>query len=178
MKKIAIVGLAAGTTARQATEAYGNIQIDGYEIDPKIVAVGREYFDMNQDNLNVFVQDGRWGLAHSEEKYQIISLDAYRPPYIPYHMTTREFFQIARDHLTDDGVLVLNVGRAPNDRRMIDALSTTLLTIFPNVHVVDLPYSFNSILYATVQPTTADNLTENLKLNAGTRRKAATSARC
>ena len=164
VKKIAIVGLAAGTTARQATEAYGNIQIDGYEIDPKIVAVGREYFDMNQENLNVFVQDGRWGLAHSEEKYEIISLDAYRPPYIPYHMTTREFFQIARDHLTDDGVLVLNVGRAPNDRRMIDALSTTLLTIFPNVHVVDLPYSFNSILYATVQPTTADNLTENLKL--------------
>ena len=164
VKKIAIVGLAAGTTARQATEAYGNIQIDGYEIDPKIVDVGREYFDMNQENLNVFVQDGRWGLAHSAEKYQIISLDAYRPPYIPYHMTTREFFQIAREHLTDDGVLVLNVGRAPNDRRMIDALSTTLLTIFPNVHVIDLPYSFNSILYATVQPTTQDNLTENLKL--------------
>jgi spermidine synthase len=164
VKKIAIVGLAAGTTARQATEAYGDIQIDGYEIDPKIVDVGREYFDMNQENLNVFVQDGRWGLAHSKEEYQIISLDAYRPPYIPYHMTTREFFQIARDHLTDDGVLVLNVGRAPNDRRMIDALSTTLLTIFPNVHVVDLPYSFNSILYATVQPTTPGNLTENLKL--------------
>ena len=164
VKKIAIVGLAAGTTARQATEAYGDIQIDGYEIDPKIVDVGREYFDMNQENLNVFVQDGRWGLAHSEEKYQIISMDAYRPPYIPYHLTTREFFQIARDHLTDDGVLVLNVGRAPNDRRMIDALSTTLLTIFPNVHVVDLPYSFNSILYATVQPTEPGNLTENLKL--------------
>ncbi|MDX9864192.1 MAG: fused MFS/spermidine synthase [Anaerolineaceae bacterium] len=164
VKKIAIVGLAAGTTARQATEAYGNIQIDGYEIDPKIVDVARKYFDMNQENLNVFVQDGRWGLAHSQEKYQIISLDAYRPPYIPYHMTTREFFQIAREHLTDDGVLVLNVGRAPNDRRMIDALSTTLLTIFPNVHVIDLPYSFNSILYATVQPTTPDNLKENLKL--------------
>jgi spermidine synthase len=163
VEKIAIVGLAAGTTARQATEAYGNIQIDGYEIDPKIVEVGREYFDMNQDNLNVYVQDGRWGLAHSTEKYQIISLDAYRPPYIPYHMTTREFFQIAREHLTDDGVLVLNVGRAPNDRRMIDALSTTLLTIFPDVHIIDLPYSFNSILYATVQPTTPDNLLENLK---------------
>jgi len=164
VEKMAIVGLAAGTTARQAEVAYGDIQIDGYEIDPKIVDVGREYFDMSQENLNVYVQDGRWGLAHSEEKYQIISMDAYRPPYIPYHLTTREFFQIARDHLTDDGVLVLNVGRAPNDRRMIDALSTTLLTIFPDVHVIDLPYSFNSILYATMQPTSADNLKENLKL--------------
>jgi spermidine synthase len=79
-------------------------------------------------------------------------------------MTTREFFQEARGHLTDDGVLVLNVGRAPNDRRMIDALATTLLTVFPSVHVIDLPYSFNSILYATVQPTDAANLTANLKL--------------
>jgi spermidine synthase len=164
VERMAIVGLAAGTTARQAEEAYEDIKIDGYEIDPKIVDVGREYFDMNQENLNVYVQDGRWGLAHSKEKYQIISMDAYRPPYIPYHLTTREFFQIARDHLTDDGVLVLNVGRAPNDRRMIDALSTTLLTIFPDVHVIDLPYSFNSILYATVQPTSPENLKENLKL--------------
>jgi spermidine synthase len=164
VKRLAIIGLAAGTTARQATQAYGPIQIDGYEIDPKIVEVGREYFDMNQPNLNVFVQDGRWGLAHSQEKYQIISMDAYRPPYIPYHLTTREFFQIAYDHLTDDGVLVLNVGRAPEDRRMIDALATTLLTIFPSVHVIDLPNSFNSILYATVQPTEAANLTANLKL--------------
>lgn len=164
VEKIAIVGLAAGTTSRQATAAYGPIRIDGYEIDPKIVDVGRKYFDMNQDNLNVFVQDGRWGLAHSKEQYQIISLDAYRPPYIPYHMTTREFFQITHDHLTEDGVLVLNVGRAPNDRRMINALSTTLLTVFPSVHVIDLPDSFNSILYATMQPTVADNLTANLRL--------------
>lgn len=164
VQRIAIVGLAAGTTARQATAAYGPIPIDGYEIDPKIVEVGRKYFEMNEPNLNVIVQDGRWGLAHSPYQYQIISLDAYRPPYIPYHMTTREFFQIAHDHLTEDGVLVLNVGRAPDDRSMINALSTTLLTVFPTVHVIDIPGSFNSILYATVQPTTSANLTDNLKL--------------
>lgn len=161
LKSVAIVGLAAGTTARQLSEAYGAVQIDGFEIDPKIVEVGRQYFDMNQPNLNVIVQDGRYGLAHSPRLYQVISIDAYRPPYIPWHLTTREFFAEVRAHLTEDGVVTINVGRAPNDRSLIDALTATLLTVFPSVHVMDVPGSFNSILYATVQPTTTRNLEAN-----------------
>ena len=160
---MAIVGLAAGTTARQASAAFPNIEIDGFEIDPEIVDVGRQWFDMNEPNLNVIVEDGRWGLTKSEKHYQIISVDAYRPPYIPAQMTTREFFQETRAHLTDDGVLVLNVGRAPNDRRLIDALGTTLLTVFPTVHAVDVPDSFNTILFATMQPTVPENLLANLE---------------
>ncbi len=162
VQKMAIVGLAAGTTARQATAVYGPIAIDGFEIDEKVVEVGRRFFDMNQPNLNVIVQDGRWGLEHSTSKYQIISVDAYRPPYIPWHLTTREFFQIVREHLSDDGVMVINVGRAPPDRRLIDAPSSTSLSVFPSVHVVDVPNTFNSILYATVQPTQIDNFFQNL----------------
>ncbi len=162
LKRVAIVGLAAGTTARQISEAYGDeVQIDGFEIDPKIVEVGRKYFDMNQPNLKVIIQDGRYGLAHSPRQYQVISIDAYRPPYIPWHLTTREFFAEVRAHLTDDGVVTINVGRAPNDRSLIDALSATLLSVFPSVHVMDVPGSFNSILYATVQPTTTANLAAN-----------------
>ncbi len=161
LKNLAIVGLAAGTTARQVTAAYGPVAIDGFEIDPKIVEVGRRFFDMNQPNLNVIVQDGRYGLDHSPRRYQVISIDAYRPPYIPWHLTTREFFSEVRAHLTDDGVVTINVGRAPNDRSLIDALSATLLAVFPSVHVMDVPGSFNSILYATVQPTSVDNLQAN-----------------
>lgn len=162
VKSLAIVGLAAGTTARQAAAVYPGIEIDGFEIDPKIVEVGRRFFDMNQPGLNVIVQDGRWGLAHSPRRYQIISVDAYRPPYIPYQMTTQEFFEIVYQHLTEDGVLVINVGRAPNDRRLVEALSATILTIFPSLYVSDVPDSFNSILYATVQPTQVSNLLDNL----------------
>ena len=163
VKSIAIVGLAAGTTARQATAVYGHIPIDGYEIDPKIIAVGRKFFDMNEPNLNAIPQDGRVGLENSPRKYNIISVDAYRPPYIPPHLTTREFFQIVRDHLTDDGVLVINIGRGPNDRSIINALGTTVRTVFPSIYVMDLPGTFNSILYATAQPTQASNLAANLQ---------------
>jgi spermidine synthase len=171
VKSMAIIGLAAGTTARQASAVFGPIPIDGFEIDPKIIAVGREYFGMNLPNLNAIPEDGRVGLAHSALRYSIIAVDAYRPPYIPWHLTTQEFFQEVRKHLLDDGVLAINVGRAPDDRRLIDGLVDTISTVFPSVYVVDIPSTFNSIVYATVQPTTVENLYANwlyLKARAGT----------
>jgi hypothetical protein len=111
--------------------------------------------------LNAIAQDGRWGLEHSPRRYSIIGVDAYRPPYIPPHLTTVEFFRSVADHLTGDGVAVINVGRSPTDRRLIEGLAGTLQTVFPSVYVVDVPDTFNSILYATSQPTTIDNLYSN-----------------
>lgn len=162
VESVAIVGLAAGTVARQATAVFGPIPIDGFEIDPEIIRVGREYFDMNEPNLNAIAQDGRWGLEHSTRRYDLIALDAYRPPYIPWHLTTREFFQIVHDRLSEDGAMGINVGRAPGDRRLIDALVTTIRTVFPSVYVIDIPGTFNSIVYATVQPTLVENLYANI----------------
>ena len=164
---LAIVGLAAGTVARQATAVYGPIPIDGYEIDPEIIAVGREYFDMNEPNLNALAQDGRWGLEHSSRRYAFIAVDAYRPPYIPWHLTTQEFFQIVYDRLADDGVMAINVGRSPDDRLLIEGLAGTIRTVFPSLYVMDVPGSFNSVIYATRQPTRIENLYANLlALNA------------
>jgi spermidine synthase len=160
--RVAIVGLAAGTTARQAAAVFPNVTIDGFEIDPKIIQVGREYFGMNLPNLNVIIGDGRWGLEKSAQKYDLICVDAYRPPYIPPQLTTREFFQIAVSHLNRDGALAINVGRAPGDRRLINGLATTIGSMFPSIYVMDIPNTFNSILYATLQPTSAKNLQTNL----------------
>ena len=162
VERLGLVGLAGGTIAKQYTQVFGPIPIDGWEIDPDIVAVGREFFDMNEPNLNALVQDGRWGLAHSPWHYAVIGVDAYRLPYIPWHLTTREFFQEVRDHLTDLGVLVINVGRTPDDRRLVEAMVGTIGAVFPTVHVVDVPNTFNTIVFATVQPTSADNLAGNL----------------
>jgi len=168
VKRMAIIGLAAGTSARQAAVVFPAVSIDGYEIDGEIVQVGREFFDMNMPQLNVYVEDGRWGLAHSPYKYGLIAVDAYRPPYIPPHMTTVEFFQIVHDHLNADGVLAINVGRAPNDRRLIDGLATTIQAVFPSMYVMDIPNTFNSIVYASKQPTVAENLLANYRsLSAG-----------
>jgi spermidine synthase len=162
VKRIAIVGLAAGTLSRQATQVFGAVPIDGYEIDPEIIDVGREFFDMNQPNLNAIAEDGRLGLRRSQERYTIIAVDAYRPPYIPWHLTTQEFFQIAYDHLDENGVLVINVGRSPTDRRLLDGLVGTIQSVFPSVYVMDIPNTFNSMIYATRQPTVIQNLYDNL----------------
>ncbi|MHC1741286.1 MAG: spermidine synthase [Anaerolineaceae bacterium] len=161
IKNVAIVGLAAGTTAKEVAAAFPNVQIDGIEIDPVIVSVGQKYFDMNEPNLNVIVQDGRWALSHSQKKYDIISIDAYRPPYIPAQLTTREFFQIVHDHLNPHGVMVINIGRTPNDRRLINSLYATASTVFSTLYVSDLPESYNSMLFATAEPTNIQNFRDN-----------------
>ncbi len=160
--RMAIVGLAAGTAARQATAVYNNLPIDGFEIDPKIVEVGREYFHMDMPNLTVHVEDGRLGLEQSEHQYDIIAVDAYRPPYIPPHMTTREFFAICAAHLTDDGVLTINSASTPGDRRLIDGLATTMATVFPSVHIMDIPGTLNTMIFATKQPTRPEDFAANL----------------
>lgn len=161
VKRIAIIGLAAGTTARQATAVFGGVPIDGYEIDPEIIAAGRAYFAMTEPNLTAYAEDGRWGITHNPNRYTLIVVDAYRPPYIPWHLTTREFFVELHDHLDENGVLAINVGRAPDDRRLIDGLAGTLQTVFPSVFVMDVPDTYNSIIYATVKKTNTTNLFDN-----------------
>ena len=162
VKSLAIVGLAAGTISKQYTAVFGPLPIDGIEIDPAIVEAGRRWFDMNEPNLNVIVEDGRWALAHSPNTYTVVAVDAYRLPYIPPQLTTVEFFSEARAHLSETGVLVINVGRTPHDRRLIEAMAATLHQVFPSVHVMDVPDTFNSIVVATVQPTPPENLAANL----------------
>jgi spermidine synthase len=162
VQRVALVGLAGGTLARSFTELYGPIPIDGLEIDPKIVAVGRAYFGMTQPNLNVLIGDGRAAFYRLPYAYSIIGLDAFRVPYIPWHLTTREYLQELRNHLTSDGVLVANVGRTRTDYSMVDAMARTASTVFASVHVIDVAGSLNSIVYATMQPTTLENLRANL----------------
>jgi len=162
VQSVALIGLAAGTISKQYAEVYGPLPIDGAEIDPKVVETGRDYFAMHEPNLNVIVSDGRYFIANSNKHYTVIGIDAYQLPYIPPHLTTVEFFRQVRDHLTPDGVAVINVGRTATDYRLVAAMKATLLQVFPSVHVIDVPNSFNAIVVATVQPSKTGNLLANL----------------
>jgi spermidine synthase len=90
-------------------------------------------------------------------------------PYVPWHLTTREFFEISAAHLTERGVVVINVGRAVNtvsgaqDRRLVEAMTNTLLAVFPTVHTLDVPNSFNTILVATRQSSSPNALITNVE---------------
>ncbi|MDX1613988.1 MAG: fused MFS/spermidine synthase [Candidatus Promineifilaceae bacterium] len=160
--RMAVIGLAAGTIPKQFTRVFGAVPIDGIELDPTVVEVGRRFFALNETNINVIVGDGRYQLNQLDGPYDVVTLDAYKVPYIPWHLTTREFFLEVRQRMADDGVLAVNVGRVPSDRRLVAAVTATLLEVFPTVHTIDVPGALNSVLVATAQPTSRQNLTDNL----------------
>ncbi|MGO8948536.1 MAG: spermidine synthase [Ktedonobacterales bacterium] len=161
--RLAIIGLAAGTIARQFTAVYGNIPIDGVEIDPDIVAAGRKYFAMTEPNLSVYIADGRTFIRVTKHTYDVVAVDAYQQPYIPFELTTKEFFQEVRDHLSANGVLCLNTGHTGNDYRLVHAFVNTLYTVFPSVYTFDVPGTFNTEIMATVRPTTLATFQSNLE---------------
>jgi spermidine synthase len=164
-KSIAILGLAGGTAARQYTAAYGSgVQITGVEIDPDIVTVARRYFQLDEPNVHPVVADARYWLDTQAAKYDVIVMDAYRQPYIPFHLTTREFFTEVRDHLNPGGVAVVNAGRTATDYRLVDALASTMAAVYPNVFLVDVPAFNNTLVYGTTVPTTLQDVEQNLGL--------------
>lgn len=158
-----IIGLAGGTTARQLTAAFGPIPITGVEIDPSIVDVGRRYFGLNDlANLSVEVEDGRYALRTTSDNFDLIGIDAYRQPYIPFQLTTREFFQEVQSHLRPGGVAVINAGRTQTDFRLVNALAATLRDVFPHVVAVDVGRYNNTMLIASDSPLSADALAVNI----------------
>jgi predicted membrane-bound spermidine synthase len=163
-----LIGSAAGTIPKAYTKIYGPIPIDGVEIDPGIIEVGRRFFAMNEPNFNVVTQDGRFYLANVAKTYDVVGVDAYRPPYIPFQLTTQEFFREIYDHLTDEGVVAINAGRTATDYSLIVALGSTMKTVFPNVYVIDaLDYGSslsNSLLVGTKAPSSVDNFIANAAL--------------
>jgi spermidine synthase len=157
-----LIGLAGGTAARQLTAAYGPLPIEGVEIDPRIVDVARDYFALDElSNIDVVVADGRYALRASDRQFDLIGVDAYRQPYIPFQLTSREFFQEVADHLRSSGVVVVNVGRTTTDYRLVDALASTLRAVFPYVVAIDVDRYTNTMLVAGDSPLSARALAEH-----------------
>ncbi len=163
-----LVGLAGGTAAQLVTDVYGPVAIDGAELDPEVLAAARTFFHLEDyPNVRAVAADGRsWLLAQpAGQHYDLIAVDAYRPPYIPFHLATVEFFQLVRDHLADNGVVAVNVARSRDDYSLVDALAATMGQVFPAVYVVDEStedYSLgNSLVVATMRPTTLADFQAN-----------------
>jgi spermidine synthase len=151
-----MIGLAGGTAARQLIAAYPKITVDGVEIDPEVVEVGKRYFGMTDPRIDVLVGDGRYVLRTSEKSYDIIGVDAYRQPYIPFQLTTKEFFQEVSDHLNECGVAVINVGRTETDFRLVDVIAATMQSVFPAVYAIDVGRYSNTMLVASNCPASIE----------------------
>ena len=74
-------------------------RVDGVEIDSELSEIGRRYFDMNNPRLHLYHEDARPFIRRIDARYDVITVDAYRQPYIPFYLTTKEFFEEVRDRL-------------------------------------------------------------------------------
>ena len=162
MDSVCMIGLAAGTAAKEYTAIYGPVSIVGVELDPEIVEVGRRFFAMDEPNLSVAVEDGRHFLARTDDSYDVIITDVYRQPYIPFHITTQEFFSLARALLNPGGVVVVNAGRTASDYRLVDVLAATMKQVFETVFILDVPGDTNSLVIGTERATTLDHVHDRL----------------
>jgi spermidine synthase len=132
-ESVAILGNAAGTTARALGHYFPRSTVDGVEIDPELSRLGRRWFDMRNPRLSVHTDDARPWLRRTQRRFDVIVVDAYRQPYIPFYLVTREFFQLARGRLEPGGVVLVNVGHPEGEDRLERVLATTMGAVFPTV---------------------------------------------
>jgi len=157
-----MLGSAAGTAAQLFTRANGPKPVDDVEIDPAVVDLAHQYFHLDQPNIHNIIQDARVYLRMTDKKYTVVGIDAYRQPYIPFHLTTHEFFSEVRDKLDPNGVVMINAGRAGSDYRLVNVIAATMRSVFPHVYIIDVASMGNSMIIGSMQ---GDGLA-NFKANA------------
>jgi len=113
-KRVCVIGLGGAVIPRAIELCLPGVQIDAVEIDPTVIGIAGEYFFWRPSkNVRVYAQDGRsflnWCLTNRRPKYDWIILDAYSEDYVPFHLTTVEFFAVAKRMLAPNGVLASNL---------------------------------------------------------------------
>ena len=160
VERMLVIGNAGGTIARAFGELYPDVAIDGVEIDPKVSEAGRRFLGVDDNpNSRVITADGRPYLEQTDERYDVIVVDAYRQPYIPFYLATREFFELTRDRLAADGVLALNVAAVPGDQRLSEAIGSSVLAAYPQAWRWK-PLRFNELMLGFRVPAERADLTE------------------
>ena len=163
VERMLVIGNAGGTIARAFGLLYPDVVIDGVEIDPKVSEVGRRFLGVDENpNLHVITADGRPYLRLTDERYDLIVVDAYRQPYIPFYLATREFFELTRDRLTPGGVLALNVAAVPGDESLSEAIGSSVLAAYPQAWRWK-PLRFNELVLGLTSPVGRPDLTERVE---------------
>ena len=132
-ERIAILGNAGGTVARAFGHYFPDTAVDAVEIDGELTDLGRRFLDLRNPRMRVFTEDARPWLERSAGGYDAIMVDAYRQPYIPFYLATREFFELARERLAPGGIVIVNVGHPEGSEELERVLGATMAAAFPRV---------------------------------------------
>jgi spermidine synthase len=156
-RRIAILGDAAGSVARAYGHYFPATRVDAVEIDGELTSIGKRYFDLRGPRLHLYTADARPWLEASRGRYDAIFLDAYRQPYIPFYLVTKEFFELVRDHLRPGGVVVVNVGHVPGSNGLEQVVSGTLGAVFSSV-MRDRVSAGNTLVLASSRPLSGERM--------------------
>ncbi|HSK49466.1 MAG TPA: fused MFS/spermidine synthase [Solirubrobacterales bacterium] len=132
-RRIALLGNAGGTVARAYGRFFPRTAVDAVEIDGELTELGRRYLGLENPRMEVYAEDARPWLERSEERFDLIFVDAYRQPYIPFYLTTREFFRLCAERLTPGGAVVVNVGHPEGSEELERILGRTMAEAFADV---------------------------------------------
>jgi spermidine synthase len=157
-RRVAILGNAAGTTARAYSELFPATHVDGVEIDAELSEIGQRWFGLREGpRLELHHEDARPFLRTTDARYDVIAIDAYRQPYIPFYLSTREFFELCRDRLAPGGVIVINIGHPEDQDDLEQVLTATIAAALRNV--VRYPFDeTNSLVVAGEGPVSVERL--------------------
>jgi spermidine synthase len=123
------IGFGGGRTSWYLHRFLPNVSVTSVELDPAVAELARKYFGISDEpNFHLVNRDGRLFLQESKEKYDVILIDAYRGPFVPFHLLTKEFYQLVKGHLADGGVIAQNVEPST---MLFDSAVKTMRSVFP-----------------------------------------------
>ncbi len=162
VKRVLLLGMGGGTAAELYQRLYPGVRVTGVELDADMVRAGRQQLGLALDGVEVVIADARTFIARAAvatpATWDVIILDAFQFPYVPFQLTTREFFGDLSRCLTPGGVLMVNAGRRGEHRDVVFAIERTLAAVFAHVAAADAPNPSNTIIVAGAHDPIADGI--------------------
>jgi spermidine synthase len=109
IRRVLVLGLGAGSIAVYLHRFVPDAAIDAVELDPGVIEVAKKYFGLRETaKFHLIEGDARMFLNRHNEPYDLILVDAFTGSYIPFHLMTKEFYQLVRSRLSPHGVAAFN----------------------------------------------------------------------
>jgi len=129
LSRALMIGLGAGSMPTYLARFIPELTVDSVELDPGVIAAAKTYFGIRETpRTHLIENDGRVFLIRSHDTYDLILVDAFRGGYVPFHLLTKEFYVLLKEHLSPSGVAVFNVHA---DTKLYESTLVTLKAVFP-----------------------------------------------
>ncbi len=145
VRSILEIGLGGGRTAAYLNLHMPETDILSVELDPDVIELAKAHFGLTtSERFQIIARDGRIHMLRDPAKHDVIMVDAYRGPFVPFHLLTREFYEIAQARLAEGGVLVQNIEPTT---MLFDAAVATIASVFQQIEFYEAAGNVVAVAY-------------------------------